>query len=141
MLRCDLAQARVVPGEQRGADAAATVLRIEEADLLVHPRAVRFLIPPDAAVADGAPVDFGDEQVARRIAPIEMRVRRRESLRRLDAIVTLAAGGSSDDPSEVRVVVGAPERPEDDTLELLLKLCHAIHSPPRVSGGRPCAWD
>ncbi len=86
----DLAQAGFVPCEERATDPTAAVLRVDEADVPVDARPVRLLIPPDPAVRDREPVDFGDHEVARGIAAVEMLVARRDSLGSLDAVVPLA---------------------------------------------------
>ena len=118
VLGSDLAEPRLVPREKRPADPPAADLGVEEADLLVHVRAVRLLVPPDAAVRDGDAVDLGDEEVALRIAAVEVVVPRRERLRGLDAVVSFTARRRVDDPCEVLVVGRAPERPEHDTVQL-----------------------
>jgi hypothetical protein len=64
VLRGDLAEALLVPREERAADAASTEGRVDEANLAVGARPVGFLIPPDAAVRDRPTVDLGDQEIA-----------------------------------------------------------------------------
>ena len=91
---------------------------VEKAHLSVDQRAVRLGIPPDAAVADRPAVDLRDEQVAGRVAAVEVVVRRCERLRRLDAVVSLASRRGGDDACEVRVVGLAAEHAEVDAGEV-----------------------
>jgi hypothetical protein len=112
----ELAQPRLVPRVQRPADATASVRRIDEPDELVD-AAVDLVVPPDAAVGDRDAVDLCDEQVALGVAAVEVVVRRRNRLRRLDPVVSLAARRRGDDASEVGVVGGTPEHPEVDAVE------------------------
>ena len=118
MVGRDLAQSSLVPSKQRAADPATAVGWVEEAHLPVDERAVRLGIPPDAAVADRPALDLRDEQVAGRVAPFEVVVTGCERLRRLDAVVSLAARGGGDDACEVRVVGLAAEHAEVDAFEL-----------------------
>ena len=98
-------------------------VRVDEAHLLVDARAVGLLVPPDAAVADGPPADLREDEVAGRIAPVEVVVRRREPVGRLDPVVALTAGGRVDDPCKVGIVGAPPEHPEVDAVELRNR-CH-----------------
>jgi hypothetical protein len=123
----DLAETIVVPGEERRTDPAATVLGIEETDLLVEARAIDLLIPPDAAIADGPTVDLGDEQVAFGVAALQVGVPGCNAFRGVDAVLPLALRPRRDDPRKVRIVGRAPERPEQSVLELR-NLRHSAHS-------------
>jgi hypothetical protein len=70
--RRDLGETALVPGEERAADSAAAMLRIDEADVPVDARAVGLLVPPDTAVRDRKSVHLGDQEIARRVAAVEM---------------------------------------------------------------------
>ena len=125
---CDLAQASLVPSEELGADAATSVRRVDEADLPVHARSVRLLVPPHAAVADDLLVDLGEEQVRRRVATIEIRVMGCERLRGLDALTSLTARARRYAAGEARVVLRRAKRPEADAVELWCRR-HGAHFP------------
>ena len=114
----DLAQSSLVPGEERTADPATAERGIEKARLSADQRAAGLGIPPDAAVADRPAVDLRDEQVAGRVAPFEVVVRRCERLRCLDAVVSLTSRRGGDDACEVRVVGLAAEHAEVDAGEV-----------------------
>lgn len=118
MVDCDLTKACFVPGEQCAADPTPAVLGVHEADLAVDTRAVDLVVPRDAAVRDGQAVELGDEQIARRVAALEVVVRGRQRLGGLDAFVSLATRRGGDDAREDGVVGAPTEHPEGDAVEL-----------------------
>ena len=101
----DLAEARLVPGEQRRADAAPVERGIDEAHQPVD-SAVGSVVPPDTAVRDRVAFDLRDQHVALGVTAHEMVVARRDPFGGLHAFVPLAARRRGDDASEVGVVGG-----------------------------------
>jgi hypothetical protein len=114
----DLPEAGVVPGEERRPDPAPAVRRVDEAPVPVEERPVRLLIPEGAAVRDGRAVRLHDDEVARRIAALQVRIGGGDALRRLHPVVALAAREGVDDAGHVRVVGLAGEVAECEALEL-----------------------
>ena len=86
MLGRDLAQPRLVVAEQRPTDAAAAPLRMHEAEQLVRSPALGELTPEDAGIRDDLAVDLGQEDVARRVAVPERRVRAAHVVEGLDLL-------------------------------------------------------
>ena len=123
MLGGDLTQPGLVPGEELAADAASAVLRVEEADLLVDARAVRLVVPEDAAVRDRKAVDLRDQEVTRWLAALHVVVTGGDFLGGLHPVVSFALRTRGDDAREVRIVVPATERPEAEAFELRT-CCH-----------------
>jgi hypothetical protein len=118
MARCDLLQARLVPAEKGLPEPATAVRRVDEADVAIDARPVGLLVPPDTAVRDRDSVDLCDDEVASRVAALEVVVRGRERLGGLDAVVALASRARGDDPGELRVVGSPAERAEVDAIQL-----------------------
>ena len=123
VLARDLTEPALVPRKEGRPDSPAANGWIAEADVLVDMWSVGFLVPPDAAVRHGAAVHLRDDEVAVRIAPLEVLVPGGNPLDGLDALVadTLRPGG--DDSREVWIVVRPAKRAEVDAFELW-ECCH-----------------
>ena len=127
VLARDLAEAGLVPREERRPDAASSELRDRRSTRARRDAARR---PPRStrlgSTRPGCSVHLDDDEVPERIAALEVLVSRRDALGRLDSIVADPLRPGGDDPREVRVVAGSAKAAELDSVEASEALTDAV---------------